>query len=234
MKYRIQITKPCNEKWNEMTPTEKGAFCSKCKKEIFDFTNTSNYQIAKLLDNNQNLCGKFKPEQLNTDILSSENMRYTKKGLFFGLSALLSLTMPVFGQSSTQKVFKTEQAELLNNKLVNTKQLTDSIQLKGNISDDLGGLPAVSVFIKGYPYKTETDFDGNFSLTIDKKLLKYNLTLVISATGLYTKEIAINENTEFLNVIMKEEPEILGGVGIIVTKKKNIFRRIGNLFRKKR
>lgn len=30
MKYEIKIPKPCNEKWNAMTPTEKGAFCSNC------------------------------------------------------------------------------------------------------------------------------------------------------------------------------------------------------------
>ena len=33
MKYKLKIPNPCDEKWNEMTPTEKGVFCSKCNKE---------------------------------------------------------------------------------------------------------------------------------------------------------------------------------------------------------
>lgn len=37
----FQIPEPCSEDWNEMTPTEKGAFCNKCSKEVLDLRGCS-------------------------------------------------------------------------------------------------------------------------------------------------------------------------------------------------
>ena len=231
MRYEIKIPNPCNEKWSEMTPTEKGVFCSNCKKEIFDFTNTSNYQLAKFLDNDIKICGKFKPEQLDRDILSLDNTKYSKAGLLIGVSTLLTLSTPTFGQNKFPETLKTERSKSVNNELIDNKKLTDSIQFKGNIYDDYGGLPGANIFLKGHSYGTQTDFDGNFSINVDKKKVNQNLTLVISYVGFETHEIKINEKTEFIKVRMMEDDVLLGVV--VVIKKQNIFRRIGNLFRKK-
>jgi len=57
------------------------------------------------------------------------------------------------------------------------------------------------------------------------------LILIVSYLGFETQEIKLNENTEFIKVKMIEDKVFLGEVVII--KKQNIFRRIGNLFRKK-
>ena len=35
---KIEINKPCHENWDAMTPNEKGAFCSLCKKNVVDFS----------------------------------------------------------------------------------------------------------------------------------------------------------------------------------------------------
>ena len=230
MRYEIKIPKPCSEKWNEMTPTEKGAFCSNCKKEVLDFTNTSHFQLAKYLDNNKKICGKFKPEQLNKDILYSENNKYSKTGLLLGVSTLLSLSTPVFSQNKPPEILKVEQSKIGQKKHFTNEKLTDSIKFKGNISDINGGLPGANVILKKYSYGVQTDFDGNFSISINTKELKQNLTLVISYLGFETQEIQINDKTEFIKVKMKEDQVLLGEVVII--KKQNIFRRIGNLFRK--
>ena len=231
MKYEIKIPNPCNEKWSEMTPIEKGAFCSNCKKEVFDFTNKCNYQLAKFLDTDRKLCGKFKPEQLNRDISSLENTKYSKTGLLLGVTTLLSLSTPIFGQNKLHQVIKTEQSDLVNTDIENTQKLTDSIQLKGNVFDQNGGLPGANIFFKGQSYGVQTDFDGNFSINIEKKEIKKNLILVISYIGFETQEININEKTEFLKIKMVEDQVLMGEV--IIIKKQNIFRRIGNLFRKK-
>ena len=231
MRYEIKIPKPCNEKWSEMTPTEKGAFCSNCESEIFDFTNTSNYQLAKFLDNNKKICGKLKPEQLNRDIFSSKNTKYSKAGLLLGVTTLLSLSTPSFSQNKTSEILKVEQSKLKNKEYTLSEKQTDSTQFKGNIFDGNGGLPGVNIHLKNYTYGVQTDFDGNFSINIDKRELNKELTFVISYLGFERQEIKINKETGFIKVKMKEEEILLGEVVII--KKQNIFRRIGNLFRKK-
>jgi len=62
----ISIPKPCHENWQEMTATERGAFCKSCQKEVIDFsrkTDDETYRIFEAAD--YNLCGKFRIDQLN-------------------------------------------------------------------------------------------------------------------------------------------------------------------------
>lgn len=77
----------------------------------------------------------------------------------------------------------------------------------------------------------ETDFDGKFSIKVLEKDLRKNLTLELINLGYETKEIQINEKTEYLNIILKEEELLMGEVVII--KRQNIFGRIGNIFKSK-
>tara|TARA_B110000114_G_C14936300_1_gene334499 strand:+ start:67 stop:780 length:714 start_codon:yes stop_codon:yes gene_type:complete len=231
MRYEIKIPKPCSEKWSQMTPTEKGAFCSSCKKEVYDFTNISNYNLAKFLDSEKKMCGKFKPNRLNIEISSLNNTRYTRAGLFLGISTLLSLSTPAFSQKKSFEILKVEQSKLIEKSSIITEKVTDSIQFRGNIFDENGGLPGANIRFKSHSYGVQTDFDGNFSINIDKKKEIKNLILIVSYLGFETQEIKLNENTEFIKVKMIEDEVFLGEVVII--KKQNIFRRIGNLFRKK-
>ena len=45
----ISIPKPCNENFSKMTPTQRGAFCSKCQIDTFDFREVSNQDINKII-----------------------------------------------------------------------------------------------------------------------------------------------------------------------------------------
>ncbi|MCF8715193.1 carboxypeptidase-like regulatory domain-containing protein [Joostella atrarenae] len=231
MKYIIKIPKPCNEKWSEMSPTEKGAFCSNCKKEVLDFTNMSNYKIATLLDKNQEICGKFRPDQLEKNIQSVKQNRSYNIGLLLGVSALLSVANPVFSQN--KKVENIRITELQNkiNKKDNPKKVNDSIEIKGQIIDENGSIPGVAVVLKGHSYGTLSDFDGNFSINVKEEEFDKNAILIFSFIGFEVQEIKVYRNTEYLKVKMVEDNSFLGEVVII--KKQNIFRRIGNLFRKK-
>ena len=66
------IQQSCDENWSKMTPTEKGAFCQHCAKQVIDFTSKStDYIKSTLLTNkNQSLCGRMTLQQeidLQTD-----------------------------------------------------------------------------------------------------------------------------------------------------------------------
>ena len=51
-----------------MTPTERGAFCQKCCKQVLDFTNQTNHQIQSALRNNngEEVCAKITTDQLSS------------------------------------------------------------------------------------------------------------------------------------------------------------------------
>ena len=44
--FHIDIPTPCKEGWQNMAPTEKGAFCNSCQKEVIDFTQKTPAEIA--------------------------------------------------------------------------------------------------------------------------------------------------------------------------------------------
>ncbi|MNJ86059.1 hypothetical protein D3C87_35420 [compost metagenome] len=61
----IGIQQPCSEDWSKMTPTEKGAFCQKCAKQVHDFTKKSNSEIKQTLLElkGQEVCGRMTIQQ---------------------------------------------------------------------------------------------------------------------------------------------------------------------------
>ena len=65
----INIAEPCHEDWNKMTPQNQGRHCVACNKTVIDFTKQTDDQIIKSLETNGNLCGRFKTQQLDREIV---------------------------------------------------------------------------------------------------------------------------------------------------------------------
>lgn len=82
-------------------------------------------------------------------------------------------------------------------------------EISGNVSDANGPLPGASVVEKGTTNGTQTDFDGNFILTVGE-----NATLVISYIGYSTSEVAVNGRSS-VNVTLAEDAQALDEVVII-------------------
>lgn len=63
--FRINVPEPCSEKWEEMRPTERGAFCSACSKNLYDFTQMTTSEIAGVIrSSKEKVCGRFRNDQL--------------------------------------------------------------------------------------------------------------------------------------------------------------------------
>ncbi len=69
--YKITIPTPCHEDWNQMTSTTTGRFCGSCTKNVVDFTAMMPTEIQQYFTANksQNICGRFKNEQLETIVI---------------------------------------------------------------------------------------------------------------------------------------------------------------------
>jgi len=87
--YKLVVTNPCREKWENMQPNALGRFCDLCNKTVVDFRHLSDDEITAyiLSRKNMNTCGIFQKKQIDTirievtkEVLVSE-IAYWKKFL---------------------------------------------------------------------------------------------------------------------------------------------------------
>ena len=83
------------------------------------------------------------------------------------------------------------------------------MKITGNVSDASGPLPGANVVIKGTTTGTQTDFDGNYTLSATNGDF-----LVFNYVGFKTEEIKI-EDTTIINVILEEDIEALEEVIVV-------------------
>lgn len=69
-KLQLSIPQPCHENWDAMTPLEKGRFCDSCQKQVVDFSNMSDRQVAEFFKkpSTGSVCGRFMTDQLERHI----------------------------------------------------------------------------------------------------------------------------------------------------------------------
>ncbi|BAP32169.1 uncharacterized protein CHSO_3132 [Chryseobacterium sp. StRB126] len=94
---KITIPKPCHENWNNMSPDEKGKFCSVCSKTVYDFTNFSEEEIMNIFGSNKDICGRFREDQLDVNL----NFSLASK-LALGLLVVGGFTATVNAQETSQ------------------------------------------------------------------------------------------------------------------------------------
>ncbi|MFT5823647.1 MAG: hypothetical protein ACI8ZM_004909 [Crocinitomix sp.] len=61
----FSIPKPCSADWNKMTPTEQGAFCTQCNKEVVDLYPVPSDQIKKTIASKNNPCIRILQSQID-------------------------------------------------------------------------------------------------------------------------------------------------------------------------
>ncbi|WP_367997924.1 TonB-dependent receptor domain-containing protein [Zobellia uliginosa] len=90
-------------------------------------------------------------------------------------------------------------------------------EIKGTVKDEEGNpLSGASIVIKGTTTGAQTDFDGNFTLT----LADDSAIIIVSYIGFETKEISVG-NQSSLDVILKEAAAQLDNVVIVGSRNPN-------------
>ena len=235
MKFQITIPTPCHEDWNKMTSTQKGKFCKSCSKEVIDFTELSHREISKTVLHSNNICGRFKSNQLNKEVEVLETNAFSKIAATIALITSITVTQPILSQENKDKIEKVNQ--LKENRYFSKDSVASVIVIKGKLKYEKEMLPGVSIPLKGTKISTKTDFDGVFSIKIPNKRGSSTI-LVFSYIGFITQEINILKIKKPLIVEMKEDTQALGEIVVVggmiaVEKKPNLFQKIGDLFRKK-
>ncbi|WP_298793126.1 carboxypeptidase-like regulatory domain-containing protein [uncultured Allomuricauda sp.] len=228
----LTIPEPCSENWSAMTPTQKGAFCKSCQKEVIDFTKTSNVVLSQKLSNGNKLCGRFKSTQLNTPLPSITQSNFQRNAALLGYVSLLTIGTPLAAQEISPNTTHVIQEEIIMGRIIPQAVAADSVTIKGNVMDSEYPLPGAIVAVKGTEFKTQTDFDGNFLIALEKKSSYKETTLVISYIGYQTIEKVVPLQTNFVEITCTElEEDIMGE--LVIVRRQNIFNRFLNLFRKK-
>lgn len=140
---------------------KKGFFCGDCKKEIVDFTNKSDIEIAQVLANSKaEVCGILSRNQLKSPVRSELISRFQLAILFvflFGFSA-----DDVKAQDSIQT-----PAVVVNQTVEATK-----VQIEGIVFTQIDSLPAPFVKIRVVQgertHFAVSNTDGHYCIEFDK------------------------------------------------------------------
>jgi hypothetical protein len=61
----ISLKFSCNADWDSMKSINGIKYCDHCQKKVYDFTDAKQHEFLKILaENNNNVCGRFLPEQM--------------------------------------------------------------------------------------------------------------------------------------------------------------------------
>ena len=203
----VNIPEPCHEDWNKMTPRDKGRHCAACNKTVIDFTNQTDEEIVKTFKTKGNLCGRFKNQQLNRElVLSRKEKNNYRNWAASGLFAFLAIGI----QKSFAQIepIKTEQVDSLKIPQVKGKPAQSILNEKiisGTVTAASDGLPlpGVTVLIKGTAKETSTDIDGKYTLKV-----KNDDTLVFNFVSMKSTEKIVGINS-IINIAMADDPNIL-------------------------
>lgn len=206
----ISIPEPCHEDWNKMTPKEKGRHCAACNKTVIDFTSKTDEQVIKTFEIENNLCGRFKKQQLNREMVLTRK----DKNNYLSLAASGLFAFMALGHQDihAQGEPKTVKVDSLNTPQVKGKIATSIINqrtVSGIVTtvDDGLPLPGASVIIKGTSKGVQTDFDGKYSIKVNT-----GDVLTISYVGLKTTEVTIGASNTYDVAIEYDGDMLLGEV----------------------
>ena len=185
----INIPEPCHEDWNKMTPKDQGRHCAVCSKTVIDFTIQTDEQIIKSLESEGKLCGRFKKQQLDREIVLVRKDKNNYLSLAAsGLFAFLAFgNQDVYAQGTPHPIKVDTIIRPTVKGKVATSILNERIIIgKVTTAADKLALPGATVIVKGTKQSTNTDFDGNFKIKV-----KVGDIVVVRYVGMFDYETTI-------------------------------------------
>jgi hypothetical protein len=193
-KFQLQVAEPCHENWDNMTPSEKGRFCDACQKQVVDFSEMSDREIAQFFKkpSTGSVCGRFMTDQLERPIIpEKKRIPWVKYFFQVALPAML-----ISKQGHTQGLLrytpvKTTETEPPKRKLMGVLKRPVTNELKITVTDSATGLPIpyASVEVVDLGMNEATEINGDASLKFAAAFK--NIEVVVSSVGYKEKTISI-------------------------------------------
>lgn len=192
----VTIAEPCHQNWESMDKSEKGKFCGSCQKQVIDFTNMSDSQLAAFFKKpgNGSVCGRFYNDQLDRQIdIPRKRIPWVKYFFQFALPAFL-ISAKASAQGKVKQPVKTTISpndHRILGKVAMHKPNHASLgqfDVTGQVVDADGvPVPFASIVIKGTRWSTMADSAGNF--IISNVVFDKQLTVVGSSAGFSATEL---------------------------------------------
>ncbi len=212
----LKLDNPCNEKWENMKPNERGSYCDLCSKSFIDFTKLNEIEISEIMKKSGNrTCARLTHSQLNLPLLNLENnfdLNFPKSKVAAGLILATSLTI---GQTShaENSMVKTEFVQNSDSKLdtkeeksnpkPNEPKLDDTIVFNGQITSEDLKKPVenakITLVTSQKILNVYTSTDGIFSIKIPTSLIDDDNVIRVSYYDVKEKR----ENEMFLDMKQK-------------------------------
>jgi hypothetical protein len=226
-KIQLTIAEPCHEHWDNMTPVEKGRFCDACQKQVVDFTDMSDSQVAAFFKkpSTGSVCGRFMNDQLDREIIIPRK-RIPWIKYFFQFSLPLFLTSLKATAGSTRvltgdTIVHTPRPE------IGGKVITSQHVITGKIMNtDEEGIRNVLVSIDCTSESCMTDSSGNFKLTYSGYLKTVLVKASVDSFNVQTKRVKLGKkpnSKRYLEMTLYRQEDdiiIIAGEVAVNTRKK--------------
>ncbi|WP_342645873.1 energy transducer TonB [Mucilaginibacter sp. CSA2-8R] len=152
----IKLKFNCNENWEAMPLSDGGRFCNKCKKKVYDFTDSHATEFAQIMaENNYNICDRFTQQQLAPRPVQ---IPAWKKWLS---AAVVLLGINLFNHKAEAQKAKDNKTTTENN----TQNATFGGVTDTDPQYPNGGPEKFKEFIAQHLNKTQTPFKGRITIT---------------------------------------------------------------------
>ncbi|MFC5271858.1 hypothetical protein [Adhaeribacter terreus] len=213
-KLHITIPEPCEQDWNMMTPQGDGRFCDVCQKCVIDFSTKTDREVIEIFSrSNHKVCGRFREDQLNRNMILPQHARISGWRLFALTFGALFATDFVHAQTT-----KPKQTASKNYASAKPAQQTGRFLVISGTVKTRNGAPLIEAFIglKNKPgILAYTDSLGNFRFKLPENWItnskQKRVVLTFSRVGfhLYEQPVSTLKNHTFAITLdaLPEEPK---------------------------
>jgi hypothetical protein len=113
----LNISKPCNQNWDEMQQDGEGSYCSHCQQQVIDFTSYSDAALYHYFEKKQGkVCGRFLSTQLQRHISMPPQPKSRLYQLYItvGLTLLFTKVPEAKGQALSPPVSYIQPSNNIN------------------------------------------------------------------------------------------------------------------------
>jgi len=228
--YSVRVDNPCMQDWYSMEQSAKGRYCLNCAKSVIDFTHLSDREAMQEVERNEgNLCGRFRPDQLNRSLSSHSSAssaplyKFLTGILLIGASKQMVAKTDIGIKQNIVSMNLSSELQLLETQSEpttdSTRNTVSGVVVDGSTKEKL---PFAYITIKNTNISTTTDLNGAFNLIIPDHLLNDELYLIVSFVGFRSKELHFNKNELPMNkeILLVEMDASIIGVVVVIEKKR--------------
>ena len=178
----ISIPEPCQQNWNNMSASDGGHYCSQCSKTVLDFSSMTDAELIQHFKTRPvNVCGRFRPGQLERDILPTSPRRLLP-ALYQKIAAAV-LAMLSFRFSTAQVQKKNAVPSITQSAINRSTSLPDSAILTGKVTQNYAQPVANAKVSFDGLIETYTNAEGKFRIQLSRDMMGSH-NLYFNAAGL--------------------------------------------------